>query len=174
MQDRKRKVKAARLHNKSRKGHGFTISELCVVMAIVAIVASMIVSFTVLMKEYAVSNETGYAFLEDCSEIKDELYKWVAENDTPDFEASADEDGERLIFEKNGESLTASFESGTLHLGGKSLKKLKAVKNIQFAVSGRLVKCTVTREGEGEKEEKVFVFARRCALEKAESEVGNE
>lgn len=139
-------------HKKSGKS-GFTLVELCIVLAIVAITSVMIVSFSVSMKEFTISNQEEYDFIEDCSAIRNEVYKWVAENDVNgnDWDVSmgrTDSDFGKII-------------DGKLTLGGNhTVENLNTIEKIELDRYGDLIKCTIHRANSDSV--KSYVFALRC------------
>lgn len=125
---------------------GFTLAELCVVLALVAICSAMIVSFAAEMNKFSTSSQESYQFLEDSANLRDELSKWIAENDTAGVVFSA-EDRELT---KDGAKLT--FTGG---------ENLQTIGDIEFETNDSLIKCTISqKDGDGQAQ---FVFALRCA-----------
>ena len=146
----KRNKKKPNIHNAKFGKGGFTLVELCVVLALVAIVTTMIVSFSVQMNSFATDSQDDYKFLEDCSTLNTQLYKWIAENDIQSAEFFAE--GEKLTVTKEGESKLFS-------LG----EKPQTVEDIEFIISenGDLIKCTISQKDGSQKT--CYVFALRCA-----------
>ena len=136
-------------HKKSGKS-GFTLVELCIVLAIVAITSVMIVSFSVSMKEFTISNQEEYDFIEDCSAIRNKMYKWIAEMDIP---------GANFL-SLDGKEYSVS-EDGTLDFGGRKIDNLNTIDKIDFEVEGDLIKCNIYRDDSGPVS-KSYVFALRC------------
>ena len=157
------------MNNSSRDKGGFTLVELTIAIALVAILAAMIASFSVLMSNFAKSSTTEYTFLDDSSALKDKLTEWMAE-----------EDSEGSVFLIKDGSLTANgedvvFKNGELLFSEKKASGLGAVDRITFSASedGKLIKCNVYKITESDKElESSFVFSLRCATvtEEAESD----
>lgn len=141
-------------HKKSGKS-GFTLVELCIVLAIVAITSVMIVSFSVSMKEFTISNQEEYDFIEDCSAIRNEVYKWVAENDGLPVE-----DQHPHFWKMDGEPFRVT-DDGTLVLGNSEIKNLNTIERIDFVKQGDLIKCNIYRDDSGTVS-KSYVFALRC------------
>lgn len=132
------------LHGKG----GFTLAELCVVLAIVVISSIMIVSFSASMKEFATSQREEYDFIEDCSAVKNELYKWISENDVPDADFTDIEDRVKI-------------SNGTLYIGDKIINDLQTIQSINFERQGDLIKCNIRRANSDSV--KSYVFALRCS-----------
>ena len=137
---------------------GFTLAELCVVLAIVVIVSTMIVSFSVSMNNFANSNKEEYDFLEDCATVKNELYKWIAENDVPSDDAEiATVDS---IFASVNNGVDFNKASGTLMLGGKKIENLQMIKDIHLVLVGDdMIKCDIYKVDSDSI--KSYVFALR-------------
>ena len=154
---RKRKNTRVSKHNIAQRGNGgFTLAELCIVMAIVAISSAMIVAFSVSMKQFLTSNAEEYEFLEDCAAVEEALHEWIAEKDIS--EASWSTDNTQLSV---GGDIIPGFSNGTLDLGDKKIENLHTVGMVTFEIQGNLIKCNVTRVG-SESVDKSYVFALRC------------
>ena len=146
-------------------GHGkrgFTLAELSVVLALIAILSVMIVTFSVFMNTIAAKNQAEYDFLADSASLKDELCLWAAENDTKDSVFSISEEGD-LVVSVNGEEKLAHFDAGVLTLGDREEDGLDTIGGVIFETGEKLVKCTVFRDKNGEHIESVFVFSLRSA-----------
>jgi len=158
---RKRRINTLSEHNIAARGKGgFTLAELCIVLAIVAIVSAMIVSFSVSMGDFANSNAEEYDFLEDCAILEEALYKWIAEQDKPG--ANFDE-----ILPKE----SIKVQNGTLKIDNNhAVNNLHTITEISFGINDakNLIKCTITPADS--ESEKVLVFALRCAIEQGGGE----
>ena len=148
-------------HNVMRDKRGFTIVELSVVLALMAILVTLIISFSVLMSGFAEGNKVEYAFLKEHATLKDALCSWVAENDGPDSVFSIDNDG-TLTVTANGDARTVSFVDGALSLAGARIMWLDAIDGVVFTVNDKLIKCVTYRNREnGEPIECSFVLSIR-------------
>lgn len=157
---RRKHTKVKEKVNSSSRKRGFTIVELTIALALLAIFTSMVVSFSVLMKESATDSSAEYGFLEDAFTIKEEVTKWAAEEDY----TGADIDIVDGKLTANGKAV--KLENGVLTLGEKSYVGLGDCDGIAFTSheSGELIKCRAFRVKEnGQVLESVFVFALRCA-----------
>ncbi len=127
---------------------GFTLAELCIVLALVVISSVMIVSFSASMKEFATSSREEYDFIEDCSAVKNELYRWISENDIPeaDFTNIADK---------------VKISNGSLYVDGKTIDNLQTIESITFELKGDLIKCNIRRVNS--EYTKRYIFALRCS-----------
>lgn len=151
-------------HNAKPGKSGFTLVELCVVLALLAILTTMIVSFSVLMNGFAAENKAEYDFLEDHAKLKEELCTWAAENDVTGSIFKANEDGTLSVTE-NGTEKTVSFADGILTLGGEQKAGLDEIDGVIFTANDKLVKCVTYRIAKnGERIEHSFVFSLRCGV----------
>ena len=154
MGKKRRKLKASGLNIAKRGKGGFTLAELVIVLAIVAIASAMIVSFSTSMGDFADSNAEEYDFLEDCAILEEALYKWVAEQDKP---------GKN--FEEILPKESIKVQNGTLKIDNNhAVNNLHTITAISFDINeNNLIRCTITPADS--KSEKVLVFALRCATE---------
>ncbi len=172
MYRRTRIIKAQKLHKENHGKRGFTLVELCVVLALLAILTTMTVSFSVLMNGFAADNKAEYEFLEDHATLKEELCAWVAENDVSGSVFTVAKDGTLNVTE-NGTEKTVSFADGILTLGGEQKAGLDAIDGVTFTANAKLIKCVTYRIGKnGKSIESSFVFSLRCGTieEVAENE----
>ena len=148
-----------RHENASKKG--FTLVELCVVLALIGIFFTMAASFSILMKNFVWETQIKYDFSKDSAVFKDALCKWIAENDVPTCVISTDENG-MLAVSVDGEEKSVRFTDGVLSLGEEQEILLGSVSGITFTSRGKLIKCEVYGVGKnGERLENAFVFSLR-------------
>lgn len=138
---------------------GFTLAELSVVLAIVAIVGTMVASFSGMMGKHRDSIEDQYDFLNDCATFKNTFLVWVSEYDTAG--ATFTVDGGKLAVD--GKKVEFSSIAGTLSFAGKKLENLKSIREVKFTAEGELIKCTLTAKEDADKTESSFVFSLRSA-----------
>lgn len=151
-------------HNAKHGRGGYTLVELCVVLALLAILTTMIVSFSVLMNGFAAENKAQYEFLEDHAALRRRLCAWAAENDVEGCVFTANDDG-TLTVAANGTEKAVSFSDGILTLGEDQRSGLDAIEGVTFTSNGKLVKCTAYRkEKNGVRMESSFVFSLRCGV----------
>ena len=74
--------KTPKTHNARHGKGGFTLVELCVVLALLAILAVGITSFSVLMNGFAADASEETAFWEENAALKSELRRWIAQENT--------------------------------------------------------------------------------------------
>ena len=157
-------------HNAKPGKSGFTLVELCVVLALLAILAAMIASFSVLMNGFVAENKAEYEFLEDHSTLKGVLEIWAAENDVTGSTFKVDEDGILSVTE-NGIEKNVSFSDGILALGGEQKAGFDTIDGVIFTANDKLIKCMTYRiEKDGARIERSFVFSLRCAVIEGGSE----
>lgn len=167
-------MKNARVRDRANGKGGFTLVELSVVLALLAILTTMIVSFSALMNGVAAENQAEYDFLEDCAKLKDELTEWSAEHDTVDSVFSVHADGV-LTVTQNSMNKAVAFADGVLLLGDEQIKNLGAIDGMTFSANDKLIKCVTYRYGKGgERKESSFVFAPRCGAVSVEEATENE
>ena len=153
---------------------GFTLVELCVVLALLAILVAMVASFSVLMNGFAADNKVEYAFLEDCSKIENELTEWARYNDTEDSTFVVGADG-TLHISRAGTETEVAFSDGVLSFGTKQKNGLNAVDGLHFSTNDTLIKCTIFRYDEnGNRMESSFVFSLRSGTIQGEEVVDEE
>ena len=153
--------KIPKSHNARHGKGGFTLVELCVVLALLAILTVTISSFSVLMNRYAVEASRETDFWEENAAIKAELRRWIAENDTQGNTFAVQNGALAVSAEKS-----ISFAGGVLTVDGAQKEGFAAVDGIDFTTdnNGRLIKCTVYRMTEGgERKEVSFLFSTRSA-----------
>ena len=157
-----RNIKVQKSHNVKQGKSGFTLVELCVVLALLAILTTMTVSFSVLMNGFAAENKAEYEFLEDHAALKEKLCTWAAENDVTGNVFTVNTD-ETLTVTENGTEKNVSFADGVLTLGGEQKVAFDAIDGVIFASNDKLIKCVTYRIAEnGERIEHSFVFSLRC------------
>jgi prepilin-type N-terminal cleavage/methylation domain-containing protein len=159
-----RDIKVQKSHNESCGKGGFTLVELCVVLALLAILTTMIVSFSVLMNGFVAENKAEYEFLEDHAMLKERLCTWVAENDVSGSVFAINESG-MLTVTENGTERSVSFAGGVLSLDDEKIKGFDAIDGMSFTSNEKLIKCVTYRtEKGGQRVENSFVFSLRCGV----------
>lgn len=126
-------------------------------MAIMAILLTMIVSFSVLMNRQAVSHAGQYTFATESIEIREAIEEWIAEKDTEGTVITVKEGS----LEAGGEALF--FRAGVL---SNKDTEYKETDDVFFYVTEneKLIKCVLCRESdEGDIEERAYVFSLRAA-----------
>ncbi len=155
--------KTPKTHNARHGKGGFTLVELCVVLALLAILTAAISSFSVLMNRYAVDASQETDFWEDNAALKKELRNWIAENDV-EGNTFAVQNG-ALTVQDTEKSI--SFAGGTLTVDGTQKEGFAAISGVEFTTADggrRLIKCTVFFITEnGERKEADFLFSCRVA-----------
>ncbi len=154
-------MEVQKMHNARYGKGGFTLVELCVVLALLSILTTMIVSFSVLMNGFATQNRDEYEFLEDHATLKEELCMWMAESDVSDSVFSVGEDG-TLTVRESGVEKSVSFSEGILSFGEKRKAGLDAIDGVTFTANDKLIKCVTHRiTKNGKQIESSFVFSLR-------------
>jgi hypothetical protein len=133
---------------------------LTIALALLAIFTTMVVSFSVLMKESAKDSSAEYGFMQDAFMVKEGVTKWVAEQDKNNAIFTV-QDGALTVGDK-----TVKIVDGALILGGVKVSGVGEYDSFKFEAdeTKSLIKCTVTRNKEnGQALESHFVFSLRCA-----------
>lgn len=162
----KRKDQKIFMRKQNRK-RGFTIAELSVVLALLAILTTMITSLTILVSNFSVEHRAKYDFFQDCHEVKTAVTQWASENDVEGNEFSI-KDGV-LTLTQNSEpakTVTLALDDTTFTIGETRVDGISAVSSFSFDAQegGKLVKCTLRFVGnKGQLIESSFVFCLRLA-----------
>lgn len=149
---------------------GYTLVELSVVLLLIAILTGMIASFSALANQHAQDVRKEYAFVEQCSTLRQELGDWIALNDQSGATITAN-DG-TLTITVNGTSVTASLVEGVLHLGDGTIE-LGKLSSVSFSLTDGIIKCVAS---DGGSLQQAFAFAVRCGTVNVstQTEGGNE
>ena len=147
---------------KNRNGiggkRGFTLVELSVALALLAILTAMIVSFSVLVSGYAEDGRAVADRVEDCTQAKEAILSYVRARDVQ---------GASFTVAKSSLSASdgsVSFKDGTLTLVGEiTLTGLDTLDSITFDQSGKIIRVTLTPKEEENAEAFTFVLALRWA-----------
>ena len=123
---------------------GFTLVELCIVMALISVVAVLMTSFMAVFQTRTAQNTARHDFLDEVALVREQMGKWVEYVDVGVIEngvtltvTSQDENG-NIICRYNGEVLAnrVSFNEGVLKFfydvseTPKTQLSLKAIKEI--------------------------------------------
>ncbi len=126
--------------------HGFTLTELCVVMAIAAIVGTMtttcIIYFWGQKREITSQAKT----ISEISTAKSAVNDWLRVYDTADYEIIEHNSGKGLIAQKNNENHLVLFDKKTVTAdGGSKTDEFESITNLYFNIreSEKTVKVTV-------------------------------
>lgn len=153
-----------KVNNTVSDKRGFTLVELTIVIALVAVVLTMVVSFSALMSDTAADERAEYAFLEDVSTLKESLSGWVAENDIASGRFYVI-DGTVKFRSGKVAVIELRFSNGTFYCGEDELQSgLDEIDSVDLTPSedsNNLIKCTATsKTGENIS----FVISLRNAL----------
>lgn len=154
-----------------RKNRGSALAELCVAMALLAIVSTMIVSFSAVVNRFVESEQSQYAFLEEATVIRDSLSVWLSETDeagtvytVTSGELSVDSIGTSALFDDRTQCLILTDRDGILRR-----IETQTVDRVLFTIkplSGEnaIVKCTVIGSHElSQLYTQSFILSLRCA-----------
>lgn len=148
---------------KNRNGiggkRGFTLVELSVALALLAILTAMIVSFSVLVSGYAEDGRSVADRVEDCTQAKEAILSYVRARDVQGASFAIAEDS---LSASDGSSV--SFADGTLTLGAITLTGLDTLDSITFDQSGKkIIRVTLNPKEEENAEAFTLVLALRWA-----------
>ena len=128
-----------KVNNTVSDKRGVTLVELTIVIALVAVVLTMVVSFSALMSDTAADERAAYAFLEDVSTLKESLSGWVAENDA-----------QGTVFNVSENSISVNDGASFYDVSG-MLSDLDEIGSLQFTSnSAGIIKCTANRHANDE------------------------
>lgn len=165
---------------KTLSRRGATLTELVIVMALVAIVSLIIISFSSMAYSFADRNEEEYLFLEDCAIAEETLRRFFSQMDVEDnaytlkYENDAPQEGPKTRFgfrySLNGEKYTyAEMDDGKLCVDAMTLP-LSTITAVCFEEykenltnANALVRCTL--KGEGIREHSFLLVLRAATPE---------
>ena len=153
-------------HKKLGK-RGYSLVELCIVLALIAVVATAVVSFYRLMSGTLNDTRVAYAYLEDHNALKKAFDEWAAEKDVPGSVFSVKGDGKILCIDDQ----EVKFSSGHLFLGDKYEMGFDQISGMTFEIDDeeKLIKCITYYEyKDGTRVESHFVFTLRCGTIRSE------
>lgn len=99
-------------HRAAKKG--ITISEMCVVLGVVAVVALAVVSFTTMVSAHTTASSVRLNAMEDLELTQSVLEKWIVQMEAQ--ETQVETDGESLTASVDGQIYTVSLADGNLIL----------------------------------------------------------
>lgn len=137
---------------------GYTLVELSVVLLLIAILTGMIASFSALANQHAQDVRKEYAFVEQCSTLRQELGDWIALNDQSGASVTVDDAGATLTITAGSTLVKASLVKGVLHLGDGAIE-LGKLSSISFSLTDGIIKCVAS---DGGSLQQAFAFAVRC------------
>ena len=122
-----------------RNKRGFTLVELCIVMAVVAIVGTMVVTSTIFFTKQGNDIRADAAFISEVTAIQKSVNDWIKKYDSKSYSIAIENDGHTLSATKldtNGHPVTPTVKN-TLVYDGEKLTENTDVKIGEFSnVSG--------------------------------------
>ena len=88
------------MHNK----HGVTLAEMCIVLALIMIVSTMVASFCIMTSNYTAVASADRDAVEGVALVEDALSKWLSAFDRSDYTITVAADGKTLTAAKNAET----------------------------------------------------------------------
>lgn len=126
--------------------NGFTLTELCVVMAIAAIVGAMTTTYIIFFSSQKREITSQAATISEISTAKSTVNDWLRVYDTSGYEITEHNSGKGLIAQKNDETHSIMFDKKTVTVDGVSkTNEFESITNLYFdiRVSEKTVKVTV-------------------------------
>lgn len=153
-----------------RKRRGSALAELMVALALLAIVSTMIVSFSAIVNKFVDSEQSQYTFFGETSAVHEKLSTWLSELDEEGtvYTVSADRvevsnSVASLYFDDFRQSLILTHSDGTL-----DVLEFATVQNITFSLKqlsagSAIVKCTVLgSDSFNDQYVQSFIMSLRC------------
>lgn len=149
---------------------GITLTEICVVLAVLSIISVAVVSFAAMATGRSATGSDKLKFMQDIALLEATVDDWFNAVYTGNKSVKATADGSRSWLEEEGDAgvyfrcfsqnLTAVFPGGvTRNL------QFEAITGVEFAVEGsdsdEIFFCTVTyvyRQGQNKEVEKTYTF----------------
>lgn len=155
------------MHYQGHKKRGFTLTELTVVLAVMAIVATLTVTFSSLISKRRAESHARLEAMQDISVAESMVEGWI-KNHVPEVSA-------QTLTAADDTSKTLAVEDGILKINGASVYTFERVTDITFSEQKEdensnnhiLYFCSVAYMLPGSDEEEHYTF---CVY-KAESEV---
>ncbi len=91
-----------------KRKKGVTLVELCVVMALIAIIGSSVVTFSALVKRRTDASSQNGAVLEDLSNVEMTLKQWIMHFDNADYTFELEDGGEAIVAKSAKDGSSAS------------------------------------------------------------------
>lgn len=142
---------------KKNNRKGVTLAEICIVLAVVAIVSLSVASFATMAGGRGTSAATKLDAMGDLEIVEAVVESWILEaTKDPENKIIVDQDSDIAVIDKDGKSLGSIMRSGhTLHISfpgenGAVIYQLKTMKDIVFAAeqneaeTSAIYYCTVT------------------------------
>ena len=122
---------------------GFTLVELCVVMALISIASLMMISFTSAFQIKSTQILARHEFLDEVSNVRDAMQIWISNHD---YANSTVKVYPEII---SNETDMVSFVNGEFcfkYSGAETRISTERIKSIEYAVysNNRILKCTFT------------------------------
>ena len=153
----------------ARKSRGSTLVELSIVMAVLSIITTMVVSFSMLVRNYVSKNQDQYDFIEEVADIRETISNWITTHDVAGYNLLVSDNS---IVCKHGESEisrlvfdTERRELYTQHGDEKDVHHEDTIDSINFDYGANVLKCTANGKIGSKDEEinQVFIFSTKCA-----------
>ena len=132
---------------------GATLAELCVVMALVAIIGTSIVSFSALVQRRTNTSVQNGAVLEDLTNVEMSLKQWISHFDNANYTFEITDGGQSVTAKSNIDGTAASkislnadktmlISDGMVSLQVTMLKGLRFEKIVSGRTGRSMIRCT--------------------------------
>ncbi len=144
---------------------GVTLMELCIVIALVAILSTMVVSFSVLTTRRSRAAEERLSAMEEIAEIEVVVEAWFGAMDERAHLVSVSDEGGALVLDGDELRFEDSRLTGTVTGGSGYSLPVEYVTGVEFSQSGEVYFCRVMYEVSGEGESITFCVNPRVGEE---------
>ena len=168
----------------------FTLVELCIVMALVSIVALLMTSFMAVFQPRVAQNQARHDFLDEVSLVREELRKWIDTNDVggAGIVVSSSLDDSKIMYRAGDAAETTfyvNFENGKLFTKAgteESSLELKTIMIISLDAyvsdtndNGKLLRCTLTGyDAFGTPFSQNLIFSLKSSAKFTNADVGSQ
>lgn len=121
--------------NKLKGKKGFTLVELCVVMAVAAIVGTMITTTVLFLSKQNNDIQKDSAFISEVTDVQQRINDWVKKYDGTGYEITSNTGMTELTAKKGSSESKLTFSESTIKVDGASVSnKYKNVSGISLQV----------------------------------------
>ena len=149
---------------------GSTLVELCIVMALLAIVSTMIVSFSAIIDRYVKQNQRQYTFIEESAQIRQAMSDWLFSLDeagnivtVTDQQISLQQTENRAAFDTTTQTLFWVYPDGTVKTVGTKTVDGISYSLEQLSATTSILKCIMTgTDAHSNMMTQAFLLTLRC------------
>lgn len=123
------------LFNAKNRKKGFTLVELCIVIAIIAIVGTMVTTTIVFFSSQNNDVQKEASFIADVTNIQGKVHDWIMKYDNTGYAITHNGSQSSLTASRGSESSAITFQNGKLKVDGASIsEKYKNVSKVTFQI----------------------------------------